>query len=189
MARRAGAVWSMLRVSARPATVVLATAIGTFTACGPPAAPPRLPVLAIGDSVMALAWPALKARGIAVDAQQSRQFKDAIPLVKLLAAAGRLPATVVVHLGTNGPTTAATCDALAAAVGRRRLIFLNLNLHARRTWEQSNNAVIAACALRHRDRLIDWKAASTDKPWFAPDLIHLSPTGTGAYAALIRAGL
>src|SRR6266498_5318327 len=111
MARRARAVRSTRRVSAQLCIVLLATACLTVTACGPPRPrPPQLPVFAIGDSVMALAWPALQAREIAVDARQSRQFKDAIPLVKLLAAAGRLPATVVIHLGTNGPTTAATCD-------------------------------------------------------------------------------
>ncbi len=63
---------------------------------------------------------------------------------------------------------------------------MNLNLHGLRPWEAPNNAVLAACALRHKDKLINWKAASTGKPWFAPDLIHLSPTGAGAYAALVR---
>jgi hypothetical protein len=62
-------------------------------------------------------------------------------------------------------------------------------LHGQRSWEQSNNAVIAACAQRHRVRLIDWKTASAGKAWFAPDLIHLSPAGTGAYAVLLRAGV
>ncbi len=67
------------------AAVLLATAT-IVAACGPPKVTP-LPVLALGDSVMALAGPALAARGIPVDARQSRQFKEAIAIVTWDAAA------------------------------------------------------------------------------------------------------
>ena len=165
-------------------------AVATITACGPPRAQVTpLPVLAIGDSVMALAVPPLQADGITVDARASRQFKAAIPIVHLYAAEHRLPKVVVVHLGSNGPVGPAICDALVATVGARRLIFMNLNLHGLRSWEAPNNAVIAACARRHHDTLIDWKKASAGKPWFAPDRIHLNTAGTRAFASLVRAAV
>jgi hypothetical protein len=182
----------MSRTSRRSLAVTgfLVAAVATVTACGPPrpSATP-LPVLAIGDSVMALAVPALDARGITTEARASRQFKAAIPIVHLYAAEHRLPSIVVVHLGTNGPVSAATCDALVATVGSRRLILMNVNLHGLRSWEAANNVVIAACARRHHDALIDWKAASAGKPWFAPDRIHLNAVGARAYASLVRAAV
>jgi hypothetical protein len=47
--------------------------------------------LAIGDSVMLGAREELRARGMRVNAVVSRQFRDAVPLVEQLKAAGTLP--------------------------------------------------------------------------------------------------
>jgi hypothetical protein len=146
-------------------------------------------VLAIGDSVMVRAAPDLAVRGVAVDAKTSRQFTSAVPLVSLLAAAGRLPQTVVVHLGTNGSFSMGTCDALVAAVGPRTLVFVNVNLNGRRSWEGAVNVTLAACTARHHLRLVDWKSYSTGRPWFADDHIHLTANGAIAYADLIRANI
>jgi lysophospholipase L1-like esterase len=169
---------------------VVALVSALVVGCAPPRPPvPAGSVLAIGDSVMVRAAPALAARGIAVDAVTSRQFKSAVPLVGLLAAAGRLPKTVVVHLGTNGSFSMATCDALVAAVGPRTLVFVNVNLDGRRSWEPAVNATLAACAARHHLRLVNWKGYSTGRPWFEPDHIHLTANGAVAYADLIRASL
>jgi len=166
---------------------LVTVAVALLPACAPrPPTVARLPVLAVGDSVMELAGSALQAQGISVDARQSRQFKEAIPIVQWDGAHGRLPSIVVVHLGTNGPVAASTCDALVAAVGHRRLLLMNLNLHGRRSWEQANNVVIAQCAVRHHLRLINWKAVSTGQPWFAADQIHLNLAGTRAYATVVR---
>ena len=119
----------------------------------------------------------------------SRQFKAAIPLVELLAAAGRLPPTVVIHLGTNGPMSDGTCDALVAAVGPRTLVFVNVDLNGTRPWEAGVNATLAACAARHGLRLVDWKSLSTGQPWFGRDFIHLNASGAAAYADLIRSSV
>jgi hypothetical protein len=168
---------------------IAAALLGTaLLACAPPP-PPQLPVLAIGDSVMEAAAPALTSRGIPSDTLQSRQFLDAVPLVQTLDAAGRLPATVIVHLGTNGLVGDATCDALVASIGQRILVLVNVNLNGTRSWEQSVNATLAACAARHGLRLVDWKGRSTGQPWFEPDLIHLNAAGRNAYADLLRASV
>ena len=66
---------------------------------------------AIGDSVMLGARQALIARGFRVNAEVSRQFDDAIRLVRDLAAGGHLPVNVIVHLGTNGLIDGADCGA------------------------------------------------------------------------------
>jgi hypothetical protein len=171
-----------------PLLAVLALATVALPACAPRPAV-RLPVLAVGDSVMEFAAPLLRAQGMTVDAQQSRQFKEAIPIVQSDAARGLLPSIVIVHLGTNGPITPTICDALVAAVGHRRLILMNLSMHGQRSWEQTNDVVIAQCAARHHLQLIDWKAASNGQPWFAADQIHLDAAGTRAYATIVRRSL
>jgi hypothetical protein len=56
---------------------------------------------AIGDSVMVGAREELTARGIKVNAVVSRQFRDAVPLLEQLEAAGRLRRKVIIHLGNN----------------------------------------------------------------------------------------
>ena len=79
---------------------------------------------AIGDSVMLGARQALIARGFRVNAEVSRQFDDAIRLVRDLAAGGHLPVNVIVHLGTNGLIDGADCDRLVHVAGRERHVWL-----------------------------------------------------------------
>jgi hypothetical protein len=69
--------------------------------------------LAIGDSVMLGAKDELLARGFRVNAAVSRQFRDAVPFVEQMKAAGRLRRKVIVHLGNNGILIqAANCRSL-----------------------------------------------------------------------------
>jgi hypothetical protein len=159
------------------------------TGCAPPRPVPPASVLAIGDSVMVRSAPTLQSLGIEVDALTSRQFTAAVPLVQILGAAGRLPPTVVVHLGTNGPVSDGTCDALVASVGPRRLVLVNIDLNGRRWWEAGVNLELAACAQRHGVRLVDWKTYSTGRPWFVRDRIHLNANGAIAFADFIRNSL
>jgi hypothetical protein len=73
---------------------------------------------AIGDSVMLGAKDELTGRGIKVNAVVSRQFRDAIPLVEQLKAAGRLRKKVIIHLGNNGILIeAAQCNRISEVAG------------------------------------------------------------------------
>jgi hypothetical protein len=141
---------------------------------------------AIGDSVMLGARDALVARGFRVNAQVSRQFDDAIPLVRELAADGHLPLDVIVHLGTNGLIDGADCDRLVHVAGPGRHVYL-VTIKVPRPYRDPNNARIRACAHRHDNvSVIDWYGFSRyHRAWFYSDGYHLRPTGRTEYAHLL----
>jgi hypothetical protein len=141
---------------------------------------------AIGDSVMLGARQALVARGFRVNAEVSRQFDDAVQLVRQLAAAGHLPVELIVHLGTNGLIDGADCDALMRAAGSGRHVSL-VTVKVPRPYRDVNNTRLRACAHRHDNAsVIDWYAFSRfHTAWFYGDGYHLTPTGRQEYAAFI----
>jgi len=142
---------------------------------------------AIGDSVMLGAREELIARGIKVNAVVSRQFRDAVPLVQRLKAAGRLRRKVIIHLGNNGILIAAAdCDRIAEIAGPGRTVYL-VNLKIPRSYRRIQNERLAACAQRRANTLlIDWFHYSRNHPsWFAADGYHLTSAGQTKFAALI----
>ena len=142
---------------------------------------------AIGDSVMLGAREELTARGIRVNAIVSRQFRDAVPLVEQLKAAGRLRRRVIIHLGNNGILIdPADCDRISEVAGPNRTVYL-VNLKIPRSYRRTQNERLAACAQRRANTLlIDWFGYSHDHPtWFAADGYHLTPIGQAKYAAFI----
>jgi hypothetical protein len=142
---------------------------------------------AIGDSVMLGAADELTAYGIKVNAVVSRQFRDAVPLVQRLRAAGKLRRKVIIHLGNNGILIAAAdCDRISELAGPGRTVYL-VNLKIPRSYRRTQNERLAACAQRHANTvLIDWFGYSRDHPsWFAADGYHLTSRGQARFAALI----
>ncbi len=143
--------------------------------------------LAIGDSVMLGAAGVMKARGYTVDAQESRQMIDMIPLMEQLGEAELFGDPVIIHLGTNGPITEETLNAFLAPLGSVPNVIM-LNVRANRAWTAQNNALLAA-----RDRpgdniiLVDWLGLSANCAGncFAADGIHLSAAGAEYYADVI----
>jgi hypothetical protein len=156
----------------------------------PPAvAAPSGGVLALGDSVMLGAANALAEAigGVEVDAAVSRQFTTGLELLLARRDEGRLPGTVVVHLGTNGSVAGETCDALMDALAGRRVLLVTLQVP--RSWEAGNNAILRDCALRHGAGIADWSSAADRPGQLAGDGYHLNPEGADAYAALIASVL
>jgi hypothetical protein len=153
------------------------------------AAPVAGPVTAVGDSVLIDMQPNLQADipGIAVDGAVSRQFETGIEVVQADRAAGTLGSVLVVELGTNGTVTPGDVDAMmAAAAGVKRVVFVNVDVP--RSWEQSDNATLAAGVARYPGVavLADWFSLSSPHPeWFTADQVHLQPAGAAALAALI----
>ena len=142
---------------------------------------------AIGDSVMLGAKDELTGRGIKVNAVVSRQFRDAIPLVEQLKAAGRLRRKVIIHLGNNGILIeAAQCNRISEVAGSGRTVYL-VNLKIPRSYRSIQNERLAACAQRRANTLlIDWYHYSRSHPsWFAADGYHLTSAGQTSYASLI----
>jgi hypothetical protein len=156
----------------------------------PPPAPEQVAPgrWAVGDSVMLGARAQLAARGVRVDAVESRQFHAGIALVRAARNAGTLPRNVIVHLGTNGTVTLADCHALVATAGTSRRVFL-VTVHGPRSWMPGDNARLAACAASYRDRrvvLVNWDRAAARHPeWFYRDGIHVNGAGRAAYAAAV----
>jgi hypothetical protein len=142
---------------------------------------------AIGDSVMLGAKPKLQHRHIKVNAVESRQFRDVVPLARKLRKAGALRHRIIVHLGTNGILIdPADCDRLSEIAGRKRHVFL-VTIRIPRSYTDTQNSRLRACASRHGNTsLIDWYAYSNDhRNWFYDDGYHLNGTGRRKYAVLL----
>jgi hypothetical protein len=142
---------------------------------------------AIGDSVMLGAKDELNGRGIKVNAVVSRQFRDAVPLVEQLKAAGRLRKKLIIHLGNNGILIeAAHCNRISEVAGPNRTVYL-VNLKIPRSYRRTQNERLAACAQRRANtQLIDWYQYSrSHTSWFAADGFHLTAEGQTRYASFI----
>jgi hypothetical protein len=142
---------------------------------------------AIGDSVMLGARDDLVARGFRVNAHISRQFRDAVGIVRDLKAAGKLRRRIVIHLGNNGILIEGSdCDRISSIAGSRRTVYL-VNLKIPRSYRAAQNRRLAACADRHPNTLLlDWFHLSKDHPsWFASDGYHLTSTGAARYASFL----
>ncbi len=146
------------------------------------------PFFALGDSVMLGAKPELLARGIdRVNAAVSRQLSTG---TGILAGVSDY-STLVVHLGTNGPTGSATVDSLLQAAenaGFTNVFIVTIQLPSRYNYEQSMNDTLRDAAERWDATVLDWEALSDGNPgWLARDGIHLTAAGRAAYADMIAA--
>lgn len=143
---------------------------------------------AIGDSVMLGAAPQLQAAigGLYVDATVSRQASSGAAVLRERSQANTLGSVVIIGLGNNGTYTLQEFEGIMALLsGVDRVVIVNLSLP--RTWEGSNNAMLAANVGRYANaRLVDWNAAALDHPeYFWDDRVHLRPGGAAVYAAMI----
>jgi hypothetical protein len=143
--------------------------------------------LGIGDSVMLGARDELRAAGWRVNARISRQMRDADAAILAFKRNGRLPAKVVLHLGTNGPFVESDCGAAVRAAGPHRHVYL-VTSKAPRRYRAPNNTRLHSCARRFATAsLIDWFAYShAHRSWFAADGYHLTAAGQDAYAAYLE---
>jgi lysophospholipase L1-like esterase len=167
-----------------PAPTTVPTTAPVVAGAAPITAPG---IFAIGDSVMLGAAPQLRAKGIGVDAAESRQWNTGASILGMRAAAGQLPRVVVVHLGTNGPINAGQVDAMMRVLGGHRVVLITA--HEPRWWQnQVNDTLRAGVARWPGTVLLDWDAEGSVHPeWFYNDRIHLRPRGAQAYADLVAA--
>jgi hypothetical protein len=193
LVRRSGDAHSASPGTSRPGAAPAATSTpptsspaATTSSSIPPVAGP---VSAVGDSIMLDIQPELEADipGVRVDGLVSRQFETGIGVVQADRADGTLGNVLVVELGTNGTVTPSDFDAMMeAAAVVKRVVFVNVDVP--RSWEVSDNAVLAAGVARYPGvaQLADWNALSSGHPeWFTPDQVHLEPAGAQALATLI----
>ncbi|MGH8988954.1 MAG: hypothetical protein ACRDXC_10240 [Acidimicrobiales bacterium] len=149
-------------------------------------------VTAVGDSVM-LDYERALARdipGIRVTAAVSRWWTTGESILQRLRSQYELGAVVIVGLGTNGPVSAAQFDSMMSVLsGASRVVFVNERVD--RTWQDSNNAVLAQGVARYpRASLVNWYALAVQHPgWLYSTQTHLPIDGPGAeaLAALVAA--
>lgn len=89
------------------------------------------------------------------------------------------------HLGNNGLFRAYELDAIMAAVGETRVVFVNVNVP--REWEKPNNAMLESNVGRYANAtLVDWHAESGGKrDYFVDDGVHVTGEGAAAYVKMI----
>jgi hypothetical protein len=142
-------------------------------------------VTAVGDSVMLDYATPLQhdVPGIDVDAAVSRQWDAGEAILSQLKSEGRLGATVVVGLGTNGPITAADFDRMMSILaGATKVVFVNVVVD--RPWQDPDNTVLAqGVAGHHATVLANWASLEAAHPgWVYSDGTHLPIDGPGAVA-------
>ena len=179
-------------VTAPPTTLTadqpVASTTTTSTTTTTTLPPEPISFLAIGDSVMLGAANELSARGYTVDAKESRQLSQIVPVVQQLVEADLITDTpIIIHLGTNGTIDADDFDTLLDTVSGFKNVLL-INIRADRSWTAGNNALIAEADRRPNVIVIDWanKSYECTGRCFAGDGIHLSSDGVTFYADMIR---
>ena len=96
---------------------------------------------------------------------------------------------VIFDLGNNNRLTEAEVAAIFEVVKNQPQIIV-VNTAVPRGWREDNNALIAKYAQMYGATLIDWAAISSGHPeYFAPDGVHLVPTGVQVYVESITSQL
>jgi hypothetical protein len=148
-------------------------------------------VLAIGDSVMLAAAPALEHRlgsRVRVDAAVGRQISDIANRLDAYRQAGAMPPNVVLQIGDNGPVWYADLMRLKQALrGVPDVIFVNVRVP--RSWQgEANNAVAQFVHGWRHAHIADWYSVS-GAPGVLWDGLHPDAQGSALYAGVVAQAL
>ncbi len=154
------------------------------------AAPPRSRILALGDSVMldcsAQLETALDHR-VRVDATVGRQVDDTIKELNRLRARHRLPRTIVLQVGNNGPLWYADLVHLRHAL-RGIPDVVVVNVRNATSWQNESNQALASWVSGWQAaHLADWYGHSTNA--MLSDGTHPWPRGCAIYGRVIADAL
>lgn len=172
------------------------TTISVGTTTLPVVVPTTVPVtkfdvFAVGDSVMLGSARKLSSYGITVDAAKNRQVSSGAQVLDYRNKTGELGNSVVIHLGTNGRTTASTFDTVMKPLSKvQRVIVLTVRVPGS-PYSDKNNEIITALPLKYPNvTILDWEALSKGhKDWFASDGIHPNSLGQDNYVGFILKAL
>jgi peptidoglycan/LPS O-acetylase OafA/YrhL len=144
----------------------------------------------VGDSVMLGASKAIlnTFSDSYVDAKESRQVRNTLPILQGLANEGKIGSTVVIALGTNGAFTTDTGSQLIDFLGTDKKIYWVKAYGQHLQWQQQANAAVDAIAEKYSNvKVIDWASEGAAHPeYFGSDGIHLNEAGSKAYAKFIK---
>lgn len=150
---------------------------------------PEGTITVVGDSVMLGASPALQELlpDSIIDAKESRQLTDCIPIVQQLNSHGQLGDIVILEAGTNGPFKTEDGQKLLDYLGPNRTIYWVNTYGKHLSWQQQVNTEIRDLAGQYSNlHIIDWASIAPHHPeWFYHDGIHLNSDGQKAYAQFV----
>jgi|SRR5262245_1439765 len=146
------------------------------------------PPLAIGDSSMLLALPALSRVGYKVNARGCRQFSEGLSVLRDARRRHRLPRLAVLALGADASVSVRQIAQAKKIMGPKRK--LGLVTPRELGGGESNDARVIRNAGR-RDpvhvKVLDWVHYSGGhSSWFQPDGLHLTFSGAKAFARLLK---
>ena len=120
-----------------------------------------------------------------INARVGRQAPELLAVMRVDQSS--VPSSpIVFNLGNNNALNEQTViDIFEVVKNQPQVIVVNTSVP--RAWKDANNAIISKVASGYPNvRLIDWDRVSKDRPeLFAPDGVHLSPTGSDVYVDLV----
>ena len=120
-----------------------------------------------------------------MNARIGRQAPELLEVL-LQDKAAAADSTVIFNLGNNNALTREQTLAIFEAVKDQPQAIV-VNTAVPRPWREGNNALISEIASQYSNvTVVDWNAISEGHPeYFAPDGVHLVPTGVAVYVAEI----
>jgi hypothetical protein len=146
------------------------------------------PPLAIGDSSMLLALPALSRVGYKVNARGCRQFSEGLSVMRDVRRHHRLPHLVVLALGADASVSAGQIRQAMKIMGPKRKLGL-VTPRELGDGESKDAEVIRNAGQRDpvHVKVLDWVHYSAGhENWFQPDGLHLTFSGAKAFARLLK---
>jgi len=120
-----------------------------------------------------------------INARVGRQATELLAVMRVDQSS--VPSSpVVFNLGNNNALNEQTVRDIFEVVKNQPQVIV-VNTSVPRAWKDANNAIISKVASGYPNvRLVDWDRVSKDRPeLFAPDGVHLSPTGSDVYVDLV----
>lgn len=147
---------------------------------------PSLGLWVTGDSVILGIRHELNLRypiGL-INARVGRQAPELLEIIRANKSQ-MIGSTVVLNLGNNNKLISDQVMAIFEELKLQPKIII-VNTAIPRPWASENNELIAKFAAQYGATLIDWSKISQGRPeFFAPDGVHLAPTGVQAYVDAI----
>ena len=120
-----------------------------------------------------------------INARVGRQLSELIDVVRVDVES--VPRSIaILNLGNNGAISEASVRELFELL-KAQPAFIVVNAAVPRGWRDSNNEIVARVVGDYpNSHLVDWNRISADHPeYFAPDGVHLVPTGANVYVSSI----
>lgn len=146
-------------------------------------------VTIIGDSVVLGASRALSEiiPECFVDAEESRQARNAINILEKLETQGKLGDTVIIALGINGYFYEETGQEIIDYIGSERTIYW-INIYGKylQSYDATNKVISNLVSQNDNVHLIDWASEAPNHPdWFYSDGIHLNKEGQEGFSKFV----